>query len=143
VGEVTPLIGEGDLHAYVDGALEVGLRPAVELYLAQNPEAAGRVAAYQAQREALRKAVRDPRCGAAAAGTIACAHHHAAKPSPPARHSDRRVYSVRRVASAGWSPLSHICMADEDVPDSRGASAWADPLPSQTGAVSLAVPPDY
>ncbi len=51
-----PPIGEDDLHAYIDGQLEAGRRQAVEHYLAENPEAARRVAAYQAQREVLRAA---------------------------------------------------------------------------------------
>jgi anti-sigma factor RsiW len=56
MSEVTPPTHEDDLHAYIDGALEDGQRPAVERYLAENPEAAHRVAAYQVQREALRTA---------------------------------------------------------------------------------------
>jgi anti-sigma factor RsiW len=56
MNEVTPPIGDDDLHAYVDGQLEVGRQPAVERYLAANPEAAERVAAYQEQREAIRAA---------------------------------------------------------------------------------------
>ncbi len=51
-----PPVGEGDLHAYVDGQLDIGRRAAVEDHLAENPEAARRVAAYQAQRAALRAA---------------------------------------------------------------------------------------
>jgi anti-sigma factor RsiW len=56
MSEATPPIGEDDLHAYIDGQLEVSRRRAVERYLAENSEAARRVAAYQAQREALRAA---------------------------------------------------------------------------------------
>jgi anti-sigma factor RsiW len=56
MNEVTPPIGDDDLHAYVDGQLETGRQPAVERYLAANPEAAERVAAYQMQREAIRAA---------------------------------------------------------------------------------------
>jgi anti-sigma factor RsiW len=56
MSEATPPVGEDDLHAYIDGQLEVSRRHAVERHLAENPEAARRVAAYQAQREALRAA---------------------------------------------------------------------------------------
>jgi anti-sigma factor RsiW len=56
MSEATPPIGEDDLHAYIDGQLDVGRRHAVERYLAEDPEATRRVAAYQAQREALRAA---------------------------------------------------------------------------------------
>jgi anti-sigma factor RsiW len=56
MSEVTPPIGEDELHAYIDRQLEAGRRAAVEHYLAEHPEAAQRVAAYQAQREVLREA---------------------------------------------------------------------------------------
>jgi anti-sigma factor RsiW len=56
MNEVAPPIGDDDLHAYVDGQLEVGRRDAVERYLAATPEAAERVAAYQMQRQAIRAA---------------------------------------------------------------------------------------
>jgi anti-sigma factor RsiW len=49
-------VDESDLHAYVDGQLQAERRQAVELHLARSPEAAERVAAYGAQREALRAA---------------------------------------------------------------------------------------
>jgi anti-sigma factor RsiW len=49
-------IGENDLHGYVDGQLDPLRRLAVEHYLAANPEAAQRVAAYQRQREEIRAA---------------------------------------------------------------------------------------
>jgi anti-sigma factor RsiW len=54
MSEVTPPIGEDDLHAYVDGQLPAGRRQAVEFYLQRSAEAARRVADYQAQREAIR-----------------------------------------------------------------------------------------
>jgi anti-sigma factor RsiW len=56
MSEVTPPIGEDDLHAYIDDQLEAGRRSAVKRHLVENPEAARLVAAYQAQREALRTA---------------------------------------------------------------------------------------
>jgi anti-sigma factor RsiW len=56
MSEVTPPIDENDLHAYVDGQLDDGRRSAVQRYLQENPEAAQLVAAYQAQREAIRAA---------------------------------------------------------------------------------------
>ena len=49
-------IGEDDLHAYVDRQLEPADRRRVEQYLASDADAARRVSAYQAQREALRAA---------------------------------------------------------------------------------------
>jgi anti-sigma factor RsiW len=52
-------IGEDDLHAYVDDRLEPARAQAVADYIAAHPEAAERVAAYAAQRAALRAAL-DP-----------------------------------------------------------------------------------
>jgi len=46
-------ISEADLHAYVDGQLAAARRGEVEAFLAGRPQAAGRVAAWQAQRRAL------------------------------------------------------------------------------------------
>jgi anti-sigma factor RsiW len=49
-----PPIAEEDLHAYVDGQLEPIRQAAVQRYLQANPEEARRVAAWTAQRDALR-----------------------------------------------------------------------------------------
>ncbi len=49
-------IGEDDLHAYTDEQLDPSRRQAVERYLATDPEAASRVRAFAAQRDALRAA---------------------------------------------------------------------------------------
>ncbi len=47
-------IDEDDLHAFVDGQLAPDRRAALQRYLDANSDAARRVAAYRAQREALR-----------------------------------------------------------------------------------------
>jgi anti-sigma factor RsiW len=52
----TPPVGEDDLHAYIDGQLPAPRRQAVEAHLAAAPQDARRVAAYRAQRQALRQA---------------------------------------------------------------------------------------
>ncbi len=49
-------IGEDELHAYVDGFLEPERQSAVERYLADHPEAAARIAGWQAVGDALRNA---------------------------------------------------------------------------------------
>ena len=49
-------IAEEELHAYVDNMLAADRLPAVLRYLQEHPEAAQQVAAYRAQREALRSA---------------------------------------------------------------------------------------
>jgi anti-sigma factor RsiW len=52
---MSPLnITEDDLHAYVDAALTPARRAEVEAYLAEYPEDAARVRAYQAQNQALK-----------------------------------------------------------------------------------------
>lgn len=48
-------ISEAELHALVDGALPASRRAHVEAYLAVNPAAAARVAAWRAQNVALRR----------------------------------------------------------------------------------------
>jgi anti-sigma factor RsiW len=50
-------ISEEELHAYVDGQLEPERQPDVVRYLHDHPDLARRVAAYRAQREALRAAL--------------------------------------------------------------------------------------
>jgi anti-sigma factor RsiW len=47
-------ITEEDLHAYVDGALNIARREEIEAYLKQHPDVALRVQGYARQREALR-----------------------------------------------------------------------------------------
>ena len=52
---MSPLdITEDDLHAYVDAALTAERRAEVEAYLAEYPEDAARIRAYQAQNQALK-----------------------------------------------------------------------------------------
>lgn len=47
-------VSDNDLHAFVDGQLDEKRRREVAAYLAENTEAAARVAAYRAQNEALK-----------------------------------------------------------------------------------------
>lgn len=47
-------IGEEELHAYLDGALDAARRLAIALYLADHPEEAARLEAFRAQKEAFR-----------------------------------------------------------------------------------------
>lgn len=57
MGTVAYLIGEHDLHAYVDNCLSAGRRKAVEAYIAQHEEAAALVEHYRAQNAALRQLI--------------------------------------------------------------------------------------
>lgn len=59
MSEAMKPVVEEELHAYVDGRLNAARRAEVALWLASNPEAAGRVRAYGAQNAALR-AMFDP-----------------------------------------------------------------------------------
>lgn len=52
-------VGEAELHAYVDGQLSPEASEAVRQRLRTDPEAAARVAQWQAQRQALRGLARD------------------------------------------------------------------------------------
>ncbi|WP_374572048.1 anti-sigma factor [Phenylobacterium sp.] len=52
-------ITEDDLHALVDGQLAAARQAEVEAWLAGHPDAAARVAAYRAQRQAIRSAFAD------------------------------------------------------------------------------------
>jgi anti-sigma factor RsiW len=47
-------VTEADLHAYIDGVLPPSRRAEIETYLAQRPEEAKRLQAYQRQKDALR-----------------------------------------------------------------------------------------
>lgn len=49
----TGTVRKAELHAFVDGQLDAARRREVEAYLASNPDAAERVAAYHRQKEAL------------------------------------------------------------------------------------------
>ncbi len=77
-----PPIGEDDLQAYIDGRLPEDRRRAVEVYLAGQPEIAGRIAAETIQRDALR-------CQLAA---------KFAEPIP----TRLRIAHIRAAARAGW-----------------------------------------
>lgn len=51
-------ISEDDLQAYVDNLLEPERRPVVQRYLQEHPEDGTRIAAYAAQRETIREALK-------------------------------------------------------------------------------------
>jgi anti-sigma factor RsiW len=56
VSDASRPIAEEELHAYVDNMLDADRLPVVLRYLQDHPEAAQQVAAYRAQRDALRSA---------------------------------------------------------------------------------------
>jgi anti-sigma factor RsiW len=64
MSEATPPVRDDDLHAFVDGQLDAERHRIVERHLETHPEDAERVAAYQAQRAAIRAALLKPDTGA-------------------------------------------------------------------------------
>lgn len=86
---------EEELHAYVDGWIGSERRPAVERYLREQPEAAKRVAAYGAQREALRAAFAAP----------------AAAPVPPSLDLARLVEERLTRRRAPWRLAASVVLA--------------------------------
>jgi len=83
-------IGDDDIHAYVDGALDPARRAEVEAFLADNPDAASRAAFYARVNEALHQRF----------------DHILSEPVPEAMsrpHPWRRLVSPRAAAvAAGW-----------------------------------------
>jgi anti-sigma factor RsiW len=59
MSDPSPSVTEGDLHAFVDWQLDADRRSVVEQHLRATPADAAMVAAYSAQREALRAALAD------------------------------------------------------------------------------------
>jgi anti-sigma factor RsiW len=88
-------IGEDDLHAFVDGLLPPAREPAVQRYLAAQPEEAARLRSLAAQRDALRAALA----------------FKAAEPIPPRlrlahiRAARRRALAARGRAAAAAAAL--------------------------------------
>ncbi|MBD9372837.1 anti-sigma factor [Rhizobium sp. ARZ01] len=56
MNETRGIVGENDLHAYVDGLLDEGRRAEVEAWLALHPQEAERVASWSMQNERIREA---------------------------------------------------------------------------------------
>lgn len=88
-------IAEEDLHAYVDELLDPARRSAVGRYLAVNPVAAERVAAYSAQRDRLRAAFAA----------------RASEPIPPALNLSRLVEERLARRRAPWRIAAAVALA--------------------------------
>lgn len=54
MNDTNPSVTEADLHAYADGQLPETTRARIEAFLADNPDEAAMVAAWQAQNGAIR-----------------------------------------------------------------------------------------
>lgn len=119
MSEVTPPVGESDLHAYVDGQLPAERRPAVEEHLLNNPDAAERVAAYRRQREAIRAAF-------AARGT---------DPLPPSLSLARIIADRSRQRLRPWILAASVLLAL-----SAGLlGGWVLHSPAQPGRTQIAM----
>jgi anti-sigma factor RsiW len=88
-------IAEEDLHAFVDGQLAPSRRAEVQRYLDANPQEARRVAAWSAQREALREALAP----------------YAAAPLPPELNLSRLIEARLRPRRTVWLTAASVLLA--------------------------------
>jgi anti-sigma factor RsiW len=97
-------VTDDDLHAFVDGVLDAGRRPAVERHLAAHPEAAARVAAWQAVGASLREATawkaREPVPARLDVGRLLAARR--ARRWQPARVAAGILVALAVGAGSGW-----------------------------------------
>ncbi len=112
-------ISEDELHAYVDDRLGAARRLEVEHYLHAQPELARRVAAYCAQRAALRSAFAA----------------RAAEPIPPELNLTRLLESRLR-QRRGWWRIAAAIVLSLGV---GGAAGWYLGLPAKPDRTQLAV----
>ena len=142
---MSPLnITEDDLHAYVDGALTAPRRAEIEAYLAEYPEDAERVHAYQAQNLAL-KALFNPVLAEPLPDNL---HALAAQPLIPTVNREKgpnlKSWSLQRIAAgllvatlggvAGW--LGHGQYQNSE------RMAQTVPLPRQAAVAHVVYSPD-
>ena len=88
-------IAEEDLHAFVDGQLAPPRRAEVQRYLDANPQEARRVAAWSAQREALRDVLAP----------------YAAAPLPPELNLSRLIEARLRPRRTIWLTAASVLLA--------------------------------
>jgi anti-sigma factor RsiW len=88
-------IAEEDLHAFVDGQLAPPRRGEVQRYLDANPQEARRVAAWSAQREALRDALAP----------------YAVAPLPPGLNLSRLIEARLRPRRTIWLTAASVVLA--------------------------------
>jgi anti-sigma factor RsiW len=133
-------ITEADLHAYVDGALAQARRLAVEEYLANHPQEAERVRAYQSQKQAL-QALFNP------VAEEAVPEHLRVLATPPAVMAARSwlpAWSLQRIAAGlliavisgtgGWAAHDRFQPAQN--------MARATPLARQAAVAHVVFSPD-
>jgi anti-sigma factor RsiW len=94
-------ITENELQAYVDDALSAERRRAVADFLAAQPEQAARLAAYQAQKQAL-KTLFDPVLEEALPEQLLALTPHSPH-SPPSPHAPHSPRATPRPPSSAWA----------------------------------------
>lgn len=125
------MIEDKDLHAYVDGQLPPERRRAVELYLANNPEAATRVSDWRAQNRAL----------ALAFGPVAeepmperlLAATESASPPPEAQAAPRRDRRMAIAAGLAFVAGGLAALAGAKIASRLGPVPGDDLLPDFLG----------
>jgi anti-sigma factor RsiW len=120
-----PPIGEDDLHAYVDERLDAARLALVRAWLEQHPEAAARVRAFAAQRDALRAALA-PRAAEPIPSRLRVAHVRSglrARLLRQWRMAAAAVLLLLTGAGAGW--LAHGNLASGGVPGASPTMAEA------------------
>lgn len=96
-------VSEDDLQAYVDGWLDPARRAAVERYLAEHPDEASRLSAYQRHGEALRAALRGPEGEAVPTRLLRSARGGAMRGRAPWwRRTAAALLLLALGAGAGW-----------------------------------------
>jgi anti-sigma factor RsiW len=112
-------IAEEDLHAFVDGQLAPPRRGEVQRYLDANPQEARRVAAWSAQREALRDALAP----------------YATAPLPPELNLSRLIEARLRPRRTIWLTAASVVLALAV----GGAAGWFVHTPTGPTRTALAM----
>lgn len=141
---MSPLpITETDLQAYVDARLPEARRAEIDAYLAAHPDDAARLAAYRAQRDALRDLF-GPVLDEALPENLSRLAEAAPRPFAPAARPLRERWSLQRIAAGllvallggvgGW--LGHARYQSVEV------MAQGTPLPRQAAVAHVVYSPD-
>jgi len=117
--QATPAVGDGDLHAFVDGQLDPERVPAVLAHLRAHPAQAVRMAEWQAQRAALRAWHRREDPGPTPAAMAAVV----ARARPAARRSWARAAAAVLLLAAGAAAGRY--WPQQDGPRAAGAPEFA------------------
>ena len=112
-------IAEEDLHAFVDGQLAPPRRAEVQRYLDANPQEARRVAAWSAQREALRDVLAP----------------YAAAPLPPELNLSRLIEARLRPRRTIWLTAASVLLALA----AGGTAGWMVHAPAGPTRAALAM----